>query len=238
MDRPRNTVDNPLDIPYNCSRTKDVHMYYWMLFFLLLIHSTNACAQRASITTDIFGNLDFTSVDGRYTATLEKNILSDLIFSDSKQNEVVFEKKYVEKQYAGIVRNKKKQTALFQNLIRQYAKQSGYRAKYRIDIFDNIRIEDNRGYQWEEGTDIFGNETLEEVNGGIKTSLKRTIQGGLEFSQGTERGTLKKDIFDVWHYEDTYGNHVQFGKPAWKRLLNRFGDDKEVFIHLLNQYFF
>ncbi len=195
-------------------------------------------AQHGRVETDIFGNLDYISKDGKYTATLEKNIFDDLTFTDSKNNEVVYEKKYLDRTYPGIRQNKKMKTDIFYELLRQNRKSEGYRAKYQIDIFNKLIIEDNRGYKLEEGKDIFGHDSFEEEINGEKISVKRNIHGDLEFTSGKDKASLKKDIFDKWIYEDSIGNRFQFGERTWTRLIRKFRTDENIFRILIDQYFF
>jgi len=204
-----------------------------LLFSLIAVF-----AQQYDMETDIFGNLDYTSRDAKYNATLEKNIFDDLVFSDSRNNEVKYEKKYLDKQYPGIHQNKQMKINLFSDLLWQNRKSRGYKAEYQIDIFGKLIIEDNEGYKLEEGKDIFGHNNVEEEINGVKTSIKRNIHGEVEFTSGTDRATLKKDIFDKWVYEDSLGNKFQFGSHTWDRLIRRFRTDEKILLSLVDQYFF
>lgn len=207
------------------------------LLFVFFVFST-VDAQHRQIREDIFGNLESISNDRSYKAKLERNIFDDLIFTDSKDNKLHFEKKYLEREFPGILSDKKRQSDLLTRLIRENKRQSSYSAKFSIDIFDNLRIEDNKGYKLERGTDIFGNEEIVEEYGGRRTSFKRTLNGGLEYIEGAEKASLSKDIFDRWIYKDSYGNEIQFGKNSWERIFRRYKSEESVFNGLLDDYFY
>ncbi|WP_437921388.1 hypothetical protein [Sphingobacterium sp. LRF_L2] len=209
-----------------------------LLFFASIFQVVMLCAQHNRIETDIFGNLDYTSRDGKYTATLEKNIFNDLVFSDSKQNKVTLENKYLAKEYAGILGDKVRQQRLLEELIRENRRDEGYQARYAIDIFGSLIVEDNRGYKLEKGTDIFGHDHIEEQVDGRKTSVKRNLNGGLEFTDGEMSASLKKDIFNKWIYEDSLGNRFQFGANSWEKLMRRYHNDEEILMYLIDQFIF
>lgn len=76
--------------------------------------------------------------------------------------------------------------------MRENRRDENYKASYKIDIFDKLIIEDNRGYKLEEGKDIFGHNNIEEQRNGVKSSLKRNIHGYLEFQEGRDNASLKK----------------------------------------------
>lgn len=211
-----------------------------LLFFLFvfLFSGLSVFGQRSEIDVDIFGNLNYKSRDGKYTATLEKNIFDDLIYKDSRRNQITFEKKYLDKEYRGIIGNKEQQRKLFLNLVRENRRDENYKASYKIDIFDKLIIEDNRGYKLEEGKDIFGHNNIEEQRNGVKSSLKRNIHGYLEFQEGRDNASLKKDIFDKWTYEDSFGNKVQLAPKTWDRMIRRFRTDEAILQFFVDQFFF
>lgn len=213
-------------------------MKQFSTFLLLFFVFSTVDAQRRQIQEDIFGNLESISNDKSYKAKLERNIFDDLVFTDSKNNKLHFEKKYLEREFPGVLADKKKQSEMLTRLIRENRRQSSYSAKFSIDIFDNLIIEDNQGYKLKRGTDIFGNENVVEEYGGTKTSFKRTLNGGLEYIDGTEKASLSKDIFDRWIYKDSFGNEIQFGKSSWERILRRYHSEESVFNGLLDDYFY
>lgn len=207
---------------------------YLLLIFILTF--TGVSAQR--LETDIFGNLAYSSPDRDYKALLAKNIFDDLVFTDNRDNKISYKKKYLDKMFPGIRGSKAQQTELMWSLLRENAHNSKYVANYKIDIFDKVIIEDNRGYKLVQGVDIFGHQNIEEQFDGIKTSIKRNLQGYLEASVDQEKASLKKDVFDKWGYEDSLGNRFQFGAQTWKQLMHRFGSDDRVFQFLLENYFY
>lgn len=206
-----------------------------LLLLVLLISLTSTYAQQ--IETDKFNDLKYSSKGRDYTAKFEKNIFEDLIFTDNHDNNVTFEKKYLQREYPGIHADKFLKTKLFRDLIRQYRREHKYRATYKIDIFDQLIIEDNRGYKLSQGKDIFGHEQFEEELHGVRTSIKRNLRGGLEYKSGSENASLHKDIFGKWIYEDSLGNKFQFAPSTWDKLIRRLRTDQEVFWNLINQFF-
>lgn len=194
-------------------------------------------SQRQDIRVDIFDNLELTSADGRYKAKLEKNIFDDLIFKDNKNNSVKLEKKYLDKEYPGIRSSHKMKSELLRSLVHDNRRRSSYDATYSIDIFDKLIIKDNQGYYLEQGKDIFGNEMIEEVVRGEKSKMTRNFRGGLEYTQGTNKASLEKDVFDFWIYKDSYGNEVRYGKKAWERNLIKFKGEEAFFWFLIDMYF-
>lgn len=195
-------------------------------------------AQRGAIDTDIFGALQYRSADGGYKASLEKNIFDDLIFTDSRNNKLQYEKKYLDKVEPGLRGNKGAQTKLLRRLVRENSRRADYRATFKIDIFDKTIIEDNEGYKLEEGKDIFGHVNIEERINGSKTQLKRNLRGGLEYTRDKHTASFDKDIFDKRIYKDSFGNEIQFGKETWRRILEQYGSDEEFFLELLDRYFY
>lgn len=195
-------------------------------------------AQRGAIDTDIFGALQYRSADGRYKASLEKNIFDDLIFTDSRNNKLQYEKKYLDKAEPGLRGNKDAQMRLLRRLVRENSRHADYRATFKVDIFDKTIIEDNKGYKLEEGKDIFGHVNVKERVNGSKAQLKRNLRGGLEYTRDNNKASFDKDIFDKWIYKDSFGNEIEFGKETWKRILEQYGTDEEFFWELLERYFY
>lgn len=213
-------------------------MKHFSIFLFLFFAFSTVDAQRRQIQDDIFGNLESISYDKSYKAKLERNIFDDLVFTDSKKNKLHFEKKYLESEFPGILAYKKRQSEMLARLIHENRRRSSYSATFSIDIFDNLIIEDNQGYKLKRGTDIFGNDNVVEEYGNTKTSFKRTMNGGLEYIDGTEKASLTKDIFDRWIYKDSFGNEIQFGKNSWERILRRHHGEESVFNELIDDYFY
>ncbi|MBD1420374.1 hypothetical protein [Sphingobacterium chuzhouense] len=195
-------------------------------------------AQRGAIETDIFGALQYTSADGDYRASLEKNIFDDLIFKDSRNNKHQYEKKYLDKAEPGLSGNKDAQVRLLWRLVRENSRRTDYSATFKVDIFDKTIIEDNKGYKLEKGKDIFGNINVEERVNGSQAQLKRNLRGGLEYTRDKHKASFDKDIFDKWIYKDSFGNEIQFGQATWQRILDQYGTDEEFFWELLDRYFY
>lgn len=213
-------------------------MKKYSLLLVLLLGTIYIFAQSNNIEKDIFGDLQYSSNDRGYTAKLKKDIFDNLIFSDNLNNEITLEKKYLDTEFPGILQNERIKRRLMSNLIRENRNDRGYRAKYQIDIFGKLIIEDNRGYKLEKDKDIFGNDSFEENINGVKTSMKRNFFGGLDYSFGNEKASLKKDIFSKWVYEDSLGNKIEFGKQWWDTLIRRYRNDEGIFLHFIDHIFY
>lgn len=193
-------------------------------------------AQNGSIRNDIFGDLEYKSNVSDYTAALKKDIFDNLTFTDSRRNKIVFEKKYLDREYPRVHGNERAKDDFFRFLIRTYGSDSGYEERYKIDIFGSTVIEDNRGNKSETGTDIFGNRTHRERSNGRDISLSRDLRGALQYRSDGNTASLGVDIFGKWKYEDSAGNKFEFGDAAWSKLLRRYGNDERVFFFLIEQF--
>lgn len=209
-----------------------------IIILVLVLSSGLLFAQRGTVDTDIFGALHFKSTDGQYKASLEKNIFDDLVFTDSRNNKLHYEKKYLDKMEPGLRGDKEAQRRMLKRLVRENKRNSDYKATFKVDIFDKTIIEDSKGYKLEEGKDIFGNTNVKEQVNGSVSELKRSLKGGLEYTAGKNTASLEKDIFDRWLYKDSFGNEIQFGKETWKRILQRYGSDEKFFWYLLDRWFY
>lgn len=135
-------------------------MKKYLIYLLLAIFSLQASAQ--SIDFDVFGNLQYESKDRRYKAYLRKDVFDKLIFTDNNNNEITFNKKYLDLYYPNILKEDRKRMFFFRNLINTYRVDCKYVATYSVDIFDKVVIEDNRNNSVVMATDIFDNPTYEE----------------------------------------------------------------------------
>ena len=209
-----------------------------IVILVLVLSSGLLFAQRGTVDTDIFGAFQFKSTDGQYKASLEKNIFDDLVFTDSRNNKLHYEKKYLDKVEPGLRGDKEAQVWMLKRLVRENRRHSDYKATFKVDIFDKIIIEDSKGYKLEEGKDIFGNVHIEEQMNSSKSQLKRNLHGGLEYTENKNKASLAKDIFDRWVYKDSFGNEIQYGKETWKRVIERYGTDEKFFWELLDRWFY
>jgi hypothetical protein len=151
---------------------------------------------------------------------------------------VEFEKKYLDKIEPGLQGNKESQIRMMKRLIRENRRRSNYKATFKVDIFDKVIVEDNKGYKLEEGKDIFGNMDVKEEFDGSKSQLKKNMRGGLEYTRDNNSASLEKDIFDKWIYKDSFGNEIQFNKVVWNHAVKQYGSEENFFWRLLDQYFY
>lgn len=169
-----------------------------LLLILLIVTSFELQAQK--IYYDVFGNLQYESTDKRYTASLKKNVFDDLIFTDKKNNEVTFKKKYLGLYHKDLSRDKTASMYFFQDLIDRYASASGYKATFEIDIFNKTIISDNLGEKVELGTDIFDNLKYESRDRGYTASLEKDIFDNLVFTDNRDNKlTFEKEYLNRYH---------------------------------------
>ena len=187
---------------------------------------------------DIFGNLQYESEDERYKAYLKKDIFDNLIFSDSNNNELKYYKKYLDLYYKGALENKEDKIDFFRNFISEYSSERGYKATFEVDIFDKVIIKDNLNNKVEIGTDIFGNQTYEEIKNGEKISMKTDLAGNLEYRSDKERAFLKKNIFNKWTYSDSSGNKFEFSNKTWNRLKYLYVSEEDILFFLINKFLY
>ncbi|GGF22204.1 hypothetical protein [Echinicola rosea] len=190
------------------------------------------------IERNFFGDLEYHSRNGEYKATLEKNVFNDLMFSDNKHNKITFEEQYLHWEYGDLLKNEREEHMFLMDLVRQYRRESHYKATYQIDIFDNLVIEDNRDYKLEVGQDIFGNITHEESINGRRVAITREKDGGLIYESNRQKASLQKDIFDRWIYEDSQNNKLIFSNASWANLARKYGNNERIFQHFMNELLF
>ena len=186
------------------------------LLWVLAVMPLTLSAQRGIFETDIFGDLQFRSSDGRYTASLEEDIFDNLTFTDSRRNEIVFEEEYLAKEYPAVSGNEEARREFFRSILSRHRRDEGYRAKYSVDIFGAVTTEDNRGNRISFGRDLHGD--LQYRSGGESASLGKTFGGG------------------KWVYEDSGGNRFEFGERTWNEMIRRHGDDERIFQFLIENF--
>lgn len=205
------------------------------LIILAIIAATIQCfAQK--FETDIFNNLRYESKDGIYQSYLKKSIFGDLVFSDNMGNEVTLKKRYLDLEYGQLQDNTEEKFDIFRSMIRAHRQDKNYKATYSLDILDKIVIEDNRNRKVEIGNDIFGNETFKEDNNGNSISMRKNLNGALEYKANNKEAILQKDITNIWTYKDSSGNEFKFSSKTWSGLKNKFGTEENIFQHLIDEF--
>ncbi|WP_186754319.1 hypothetical protein [Echinicola salinicaeni] len=206
---------------------------FWAFIFLLIGVSNLAVGQ--SIQRDFFGDLEYVSRNGHFKAKLDRDIFESLVYTDDNENKVTFEKEYLDEIYGNELNTEQGESVFFIGLVRQYRRDNGYIAKYTIDVFDRVVIEDNRQNKLVEGKDVFGNYTREEIRNGRRVYVKKELDGGLVLEMDQEKASLKKNIFDKWVYQDSRGNKLEFSRGTWKALNDRYGNNEDIFNFLTNE---
>jgi hypothetical protein len=208
-----------------------------IICLVLVLAALPLAAQRGSIDTDIFGDLQFRSSDLRYSASLKKDIFDNLSFTDSRRNKIVFDKKYLAEEYPAVLENESARRDFFRSIVSRHRGDEGYEARLSADIFGTVITEDNRGNRTEEKTDIFGNKSYEETRDGTKMSISRDMHGTLQYRHGNKSASLGTAFhMGKWVYEDNDGNRLEFGERTWNGMIRRFGDDERIFLFLIDQF--
>jgi hypothetical protein len=197
--------------------------------------SIHVYAQRGSYGNNFFGHLEFNSIDGRYKATLVKNIFNGLEFSDNANNSVEFDEKYLGRHYPGIMSDNPGKSALFRKLVRRMYREQGYKVKHSVDIFNKEIVEDNKGYKSESGRDIFGHDYFEEQGRDGALSIKRNVHGDLEYKWNNYSASIGKDVFGKWNFSDNEGNEIQFNSNSWNKMIQRFGSERDILWFLIDK---
>lgn len=205
------------------------------ILLLIIFSSLGAWAQRGKISNNFFGHLEFNSLDGRYKATLEKNVFNGLEFYDNSKNKVSYDQKYLAKHFPGIMSDNEWKTSFLRDLVRKYSQESNYKLSHRINVFGGEEIEDNRGYSSESGTDTFGHEYYEETGKYGTVNIKRNLRGVLEYTRNNFSASLGKDFRNQWVYEDSQKNRMEFNPTAWGKMTKRLGSDKDIMFFLIRQ---
>jgi len=174
------------------------------------------------------------------SSTLKKDIFDALIFTDSKQNKITYEKKFIDLKFPGILNDKSRKTDMLMDLVRQNLDNQKYVAKYGVTIFDKVLIEDNRGYRLEQDIDLFVRPGQNQ--GGNNPSkyarVKKDAYGNLSLRDGRETASLFKDNRGHWSYEDSLGNRFDFGRKTWNQLSRRYRSNEDIFLSIVDEYFY
>lgn len=201
---------------------------------LLIFSFVSVSIFSQNIDTDIFGDLQYSSIRGNYKASLEKNIFNDFIFSDNKGNKITLEYKYIKLQYPELLKNKDRRLDFFIDVIYTHKEDRNYKATYSIDIFDKIIFKDNR--KTEQGKDVFGNPFYEKQTSGKRVSIEKDLWGNWKYKSDNEFATLEKDIFDTWKYKDSKGNELEFNDKSWQNLKQQYRTEMNIFQYLINGF--
>ena len=219
---------------------KNLFMKKVFTLVLCLLSLQIVMAQRISVTTDIFGDLQYRDDDLNYKATLRRNVFDALVFTDSKQNKVTYEKKFIDLSLPGILEDKPRRTDMLMYLVGERAKDQKYEAKYSVTIFDKVLIADNRGYRLEQDLDIFVSQGYPQsgMNPNKYAQIHKDTYGNLSIREGRETAALAKGQRGVWSYEDSLGNRFSFARKTWNQLARRYQSTEEIFLYLLDTYFY
>ena len=209
-------------------------MKYQIISLLLILFSFKTNAQR--IDVDFFNNLQYKSTKDNYNATLRQDIFDDVIFTDKYDNKATFTKKYLNLKYPKVLNNDAIKKQFFKHLILDYRKKKNYKISYSIDVFNKEIIKDNRDNKVEIGEDIFGHNTYERVINGLKTSIKTSVSGVLEYQHGNQKATLNKNYHNQWIYSDISGNKLEFGSSTWDRFKKTYGSNEDIFAFLIHNF--
>ncbi|GAA4131376.1 hypothetical protein GCM10022216_01420 [Sphingobacterium kyonggiense] len=206
-------------------------------FITLLLFSQQLFAQAGKTRTNIFGDLEFTSQDGKYDAKLKKDIFNALVFSDNQGNEIKFEKKYIDVYFKGDPDEKSLKSRLFRRLIRENYGERDYKASFEVDILGTEIVKENRNSERTSNIRNNRDHGNEGDNRSANISIRRNDQG-LEYKNDGESASLEKDNSGKWWYNDSKRNEVQFNEESWRKLLDKFSSDTEVLRYLVDLYLY
>lgn len=208
-------------------------MKIFLTYAVLIVLSLPSFSQK--IELDIFNDLSYTSIDNEYKAYLKQDIFDNLTFSDNRSNKILFEKKYLDLKYPSILSNSKEKYFFFRSLLGEYREENNYQASYTIDIFDKLKIKDNRGWQVEVSEDIHGNPQYLEKQKDKTISVKKMLNGTWEYTDGSKRASLRM-IHNYWEYKDSEDNKFQISKKTWQKLIERHGAEEVIFHYLIYEF--
>lgn len=201
-------------------------------FLILSLLAVSGYTQ--NIKVDIFGDLEYK--EKGYKAFLKKDIFGNLIFTDTNDNELTYEKKYLQKNNPILLESKNAKVDFFRFLIHQYGSDNGYKALFSVDIFDTEIIEDNRDNKIKRGTNIFGHPNYEERINGQRGFLRKDLSDTWQYKRGRKEASLQKDVFGNWCYTDSYENKFEISPQTWEILLYRHRSEENIFIFLLTEF--
>ncbi|MDR2221902.1 MAG: hypothetical protein LBE34_04085 [Flavobacteriaceae bacterium] len=204
---------------------------YLLSLFIALFWLNMSEAQ--IIKRNIHDDLEYNNT--YYTAKLKKDIHGGIQFTDSNSNKISYNKGYIAKELNEIS-NSDYEYAFFDDLVRKYRYTSQYEVSYKVDIFDKIIIEDNKGSKKIVGKDIHGNQFFEEEYNGVRRSIKRDLLGTLQYVNGSITASFRKGFMKNWEYRDSTGNQFDISSKTMDRLSIRFQNDEGVFFYLINEY--
>ena len=209
---------------------------YWYLLFMLAI-TLSISAQR--VEYDIFGDLSYSSMHDGYKAYLKKDIFDNLIYTDNFDNEIEFEKKYLDVSFKNILTDEAVKADYFLQLTHRYCMERGYKATYSIDIFDKVVIQDNRRIVQRVNVNPYYNNNRPTDNPNYRGSCIREDRlGDMEFNSENYKATLKRAVYDNHVYTDSNGNKLEISDRTWKRLIAKHGNAKNVFDILIAEFLY
>lgn len=165
------------------------------------------------IRTNIFGDLEYKDSDRE--AKLKKDIFDNMIYSDSRGNEV----KYSKEHWSDILKDfRGDKEKCFVWLIHEYRGQENQKKEFSKNIFGDDVYKGNNGYTETFKRDIFDNYIFENNRG--------------------QKAKLESNIFDRWIYSDSEGTKHEFSEREWSRLLKRYASENAIFRVLVADYLF
>ena len=163
---------------------------------------------------DIFGNKQFKNNIGE-TASLEKDIFDNMVYKDSRSNEMKIEKTVWIEMLAEVDGDV---DALFYDFIAQNSGRNNTKVSISIDILGKEIYKENN-FSEEFWVDILDIQQYKNSDG--------------------QTASLKKDILDRLIYKDSKGNDLTFSTDEWQRMFQRTGGrERAVFRNLINRYLY
>ena len=146
---------------------------------------------------------------------MEKDIFDNMVYKDSRRNEVKIEKTVWIEMLAEVDGNV---DALFYDFIAQNSGRNNTKVSIAIDILGKEIYKENN-FTEEFWVDILDAQQYKNSNG--------------------QTASLKKDILDRLIYKDSKGNDLTFSTYEWQRMFQRTGGrQRAVFRNLINRYLY
>lgn len=192
--------------------------------FLFAGAALTATAQR--IETDLLDNLVFISESNGYKATLDLQGAGTATLTDTRGNEMLFQKKFLKKFYPGIHSSTTKEEAFFREIIERYrlAEQRNFRVV--LDLDANGEPTQNNLLNRSESEP---RERREPATTEADTALT------FHWHENGRSAELGKNAAGRWLYTDSAHNRFEFGATTWRKLLLQFGHEQAIFQFLIRE---
>lgn len=212
-------------------------------FFEKLIKQyRNVKNRKEEFSIDMFENWIFESNLNNYKAEFKKDIFDARIFSDNRNNQISYDQKYIAKLKDNPFKSSIEQNLLFFDLIDRMINEKGYKADFKVDIFDKVIVSDNRGFK-RESNDAFyilpefdKENTIPSEYGPFR--IQRVNKNEFIYRNNDEYARIVLNKVGRWNYDDSSGNKFQFSALYWNKLFQLYQTEEKVLGHLIQEYLY